>query len=66
MPTGPVIDNQRFGKVMKKAVRYPQIGHVNLETLSFLLLSAVLKLSLQKTKTKDYLRNFFSGTFKIF
>ena len=35
MYTGQVIDNQRFGKVMKKATHYPQIWHVNLETLSF-------------------------------
>ena len=33
--TGQVIDNQRFGKVIKKANQYPQIWHVNLETLSF-------------------------------
>ena len=33
-----VIDNQRFGKVMKKATHYPQIWHVNLETLSLFCL----------------------------
>ena len=36
MYRGRVIDNKRFGKVMKKATHYPQIWHVNLETLSLL------------------------------
>ena len=33
MPTGRVIENQRFGKVTKKATHYPKISHVNLERL---------------------------------
>ena len=39
MSEGRVTENQRFGKVTKKATHYPQIWHVNPVTLSFYCLT---------------------------
>ena len=64
MPTGRVIGNQRFDKVTKKANQYPQIWHVNLETLSFCCLVFVKTETKQnKKKKKKKLMLIFSEIF---
>ena len=57
MPTGQVIDSQRFGKVIKKANQYPQIWYVNLETLCLVLLKTEKK---QKQKQNYNFSEIFS------
>jgi hypothetical protein len=62
MSKGQVIEDQRLGKVTKKATCYPQIGCVNLETLLFYCLTSFKKLSQYKTKTKDIFCGFLNFT----
>ena len=52
MSVGQVIEDQRFGKVSKKAAHYPQILHVNLETLFFCCLTS--KKNWVETKQKTW------------
>ena len=56
MSEGQVIGDQRFGKVPKKATHYPQIWHVNLETLSLYCLMSEKTESFQnKNKRFDWI-----------
>ena len=62
---GRVIENQRFGKVTKKATHFPQIWHVNLETLFFYCLTSVKTESIQN-KNKRFVRIFLFYILLIF
>ena len=57
MSKGRVIENQRFGKVIKKANQYPQIWYVNLETLCLVFLKTEKK---QKQKQNYNFSEIFS------